>query len=116
MNRADAVHTPEPGFLTPRVLAPFLIVSLIWGSTWLVIRDQLGVVPAGWSVTYRFAIAAIGMFILTAAMRQPLKIDRQMMVWAMLLGLLQFSLNFNFVYPPPNITSHQAWSRWFLPC
>jgi drug/metabolite transporter (DMT)-like permease len=98
VNRSDPLHTPEPGLLAPRVLIPFLVVSLIWGSTWLVIRDQLAVVPAGWSVTYRFAIAAVGMFLLTAIMRQPLKIDRQMMLWTMLLGLLQFSLNFNFVY------------------
>lgn len=98
MNRADPPDAPEPGLLAPHVLLPFITVSLIWGSTWLVIRDQLGVVPAGWSVTYRFAIAAIGMFALTAVMRQPLKIDRQMMLWSMLLGLLQFSLNFNFVY------------------
>lgn len=98
MNSADASHAPEPGLLAPRVLVPFLIVSLIWGSTWLVIRDQLGTVPSSWSVTYRFAVAAAGMFALTAIMRQPLKIDRQMMRWTILLGLLQFSLNFNFVY------------------
>jgi drug/metabolite transporter (DMT)-like permease len=84
--------------LTPRVLIPFMIVSLIWGSTWFVIRDQLGIVPAGWSVTYRFAVAAIGMFFLTAITRQSLKIDRSMVLWTMLLGLMQFSLNFNFVY------------------
>lgn len=98
MNRADSDMAPEPGLLAPRVLVPFLIVSLIWGSTWLVIRDQLGTVPASWSVTYRFALAALGMFALTAIMRQPLRIDRQMMLWTMLLGLLQFSLNFNLVY------------------
>lgn len=98
MSRADAALAPEPGLLAPRVLIPFLIVSLIWGSTWLVIRDQLGTVPASWSVTYRFAVAATAMFVLTLMMRQPLKIDRQMMLWTMLLGLLQFSLNFNFVY------------------
>jgi drug/metabolite transporter (DMT)-like permease len=98
VSRADPVEAPEPGLLAPRVLVPFLIVSLIWGSTWFVIRGQLGTVPAGWSVTYRFAVAAIGMFLLSAVMRQPLKIDRQMMLWTMLLGLLQFSLNFNFVY------------------
>lgn len=98
MNRADPDMAPEPGLLAPRVLVPFLIVSLIWGSTWLVIRDQLGTVPASWSVTYRFALAALGMFALTAIMRQPLRIDRQMMLWTMLLGLLQFSLNFNLVY------------------
>jgi hypothetical protein len=30
------------------------------GSTWLVIKDQIGSVPAGWSVTWRFAVAAVG--------------------------------------------------------
>ena len=98
MNRADPELAPEPGLLAPRVLVPFLIVSLVWGSTWFVIRDQLGSVPGPWSVTYRFMVAAIGMFALTAIMRQPLKIDAQMMRWTILLGLLQFSLNFNFVY------------------
>ncbi|MEP7350194.1 MAG: EamA family transporter [Sphingorhabdus sp.] len=98
MNRADPAPVPEPGLLAPRVLVPFLIVSLIWGSTWLVIRDQLGVVPASWSVTYRFTIAAFGMFVLALITRHPLRIDRSMVFWTMLLGLLQFSLNFNFVY------------------
>ena len=98
MNRADAETTPEPWLLAPRVLVPFLIVSLIWGSTWLVIRDQLGMVPSSWSVTYRFAIAALGMFVLALIMRQPLRIDRAILPWTILLGLLQFCLNFNFVY------------------
>jgi drug/metabolite transporter (DMT)-like permease len=51
-----------------------------------------------WSVVYRFAVAGICMFALTAIMRQPLKVDAQMMRWTILLGFLQFSLNFNFVY------------------
>jgi drug/metabolite transporter (DMT)-like permease len=99
MNQADPAPAPaEPGFLTPRVAIPFIIVSLIWGSTWLVIRDQLSVVPASWSVTYRFAVACIGMFILALVMRLPLRLDRRGMLWTMLLGAMQFALNFNFVY------------------
>jgi len=98
VNRPGSALVIEPGLLAPRVLVPFLIVSIVWGSTWFVIRDQLATVPASWSVTYRFAVATVGMFMLTAIMRQPLKIDAQMMRWTMLLGLLQFSLNFNFVY------------------
>lgn len=98
MSIAGGEHAVEPGFLAPRVWIPFLVVSLIWGSTWLVIRDQLGTVPASWSVAYRFIVAAIGMVILAVATRQPLKIDRQMVGLTMLLGLLQFSMNFNFVY------------------
>lgn len=98
MNRYDPVQAPEPGLLVPRVLIPFLIVSLIWGSTWLVIRDQLNVVPSSWSVTYRFAVAAIGMFALALITRQSLRIDKTVLLWTILLGLMQFSLNFNFVY------------------
>lgn len=98
MSRSDPEAIAEPGLLAPRVLIPFLVVSLIWGSTWFVIQDQLSVVPSSWSVTYRFAVAAAGMFLLALVMRQPLRVDREFLCWSILLGLIQFSLNFNFVY------------------
>jgi drug/metabolite transporter (DMT)-like permease len=98
VNRADPTPAPEPGLLAPRVLVPFLVVSLIWGSTWFVIRDQINVVPASWSVAYRFGVAAIGMFLIALVTRQPLRMDRSMIPWILLLGTLQFALNFNFVY------------------
>ncbi len=98
MSKAEITHAEDLSFLVPRVWIPFMVTSIIWGSTWLVIRDQLGTVPTTWSVTYRFIVAAIGMFLLALVMRQPLKIDRPMVGWTMLLGLLQFGLNFNFVY------------------
>jgi drug/metabolite transporter (DMT)-like permease len=98
MAAASTTDAAEPGFLAPRILIPFLLVSLIWGSTWLVIRDQLSVVPASWSVSYRFAVASIGMFALALIMRLPLKLDWQGMLWTVLLGAMQFALNFNFVY------------------
>ncbi len=41
----------EASFFSPRVFIPFAIITLIWGSTWQVIKDQLAVVPASWSVT-----------------------------------------------------------------
>lgn len=99
MNEATASEAPaQPGFLTPRVFLPFIAVSLVWGSTWFVIRDQLAVVPAQWSVCYRFATAALGMFILAGIMRQKPVLSRQGFAWATLLGLAQFTFNFNFVY------------------
>jgi drug/metabolite transporter (DMT)-like permease len=88
----------EHGLFHPSVLIPFLLVSLIWGSTWLVIKGQLGSIPPSWSVTYRFSIAAIGMFILTMFLRQSLRMDRKAHGWAMVIGCVQFGLNFNFVY------------------
>jgi drug/metabolite transporter (DMT)-like permease len=96
---ASASDTPEePSMLSARVLVPFLLVSLIWGSTWLVIKDQISSVPPTWSVSYRFAVAAIGMFALAWWRKAPLRLDRQGQLIALALGLFQFSANFNFVY------------------
>ncbi len=86
------------GLLNPRNLAAFLLVSLIWGGTWLVIRDQLSVVPASWSITWRFVVAAAGMFVLAKVRGEPLALPRQGWRWAIALGLFQFCLNFSFVY------------------
>lgn len=89
---------PLPGRVRAHVLVPFVIITLIWGSTWLVIRDQLGVVPASWSVTYRFATASIAMFIYAAVTRAPLRIARDGWPLILLVGLAQFVINFNLVY------------------
>jgi drug/metabolite transporter (DMT)-like permease len=88
----------EPSILSARVLVPFLIVSLIWGSTWLVIKDQISSVPPTWSVSYRFGVAAIGMFALAWWRGAPLMLDRKGQAIAVALGLFQFAGNFNFVY------------------
>lgn len=87
-----------PSMLSPRVLIPFIIVTLIWGSTWIVIRDQLGTVPPSWSVTYRFIIAAIAMFIIVRLRGEPLLLPRRGFIFAAILGTAQFAMNFNFVY------------------
>lgn len=93
-----AADDAEPSILSARVLVPFLVVSLIWGSTWLVIKDQISSVPPTWSVSYRFGVAAIGMFALAWWRGAPLRLDRQGQAIAVALGLFQFAGNFNFVY------------------
>lgn len=84
--------------LSPRILLPFMLVTLIWGSTWIVIKGQLGVVPPSWSVSYRFAVAAIAMFAFAAVRRERLWLAPRAMAFAAVLGIAQFALNFNFVY------------------
>ena len=89
---------PQPSFLQPRVLLPFILITLIWGSTWIVIRDQLGPVPPTWSIVYRFVIAAAAMFAYARFAGVPLALDREGHLLALGFGLPQFFLNFNFVY------------------
>ena len=82
----------------PTVVLPFIVFTVIWGSTWIVIRDQLGTVPAQWSVTYRFVIAAAAMAALTRWKGETLRLDSAGLATAAVLGLLQFVINFNAVY------------------
>lgn len=80
------------------VVLPFIVFTTLWGSTWIVIRGQLGTVPPQWSVTYRFAVAAIAMALVAIAKRHSLRIGRRGILAAMFLGFTQFCVNFNAVY------------------
>jgi drug/metabolite transporter (DMT)-like permease len=84
-------------FRDPKVLLPFILITLIWSSTWIVIKGQLGTVPPVWSVSYRFLIAGAAMLLISRLAGTRLGIGRGHGL-AMLLGLLQFALNYNFVY------------------
>lgn len=81
-----------------RNIAAFILVALIWGSTWLVIKDQISAVPVGWTVTWRFALATIGMFALALVRRDVLRLALPAMGLAAVTGLFQFALNFQLVY------------------
>ncbi len=81
-----------------RGIVSFILITLIWGSTWLVIKDQISVVPSSWSVTWRFALAAAAMFLLAMIRRDPLRLDRAGTRLAMVIGVVQFGANFQFVY------------------
>ena len=94
MNRIDVSKTK----IDASIIVPFIIFTGVWGSTWIVIRDQLGIVPPQWSVAYRFIIAAVAMALLAKLKGQSLKMDRGGMIAALVLGITQFSINFNSVY------------------
>lgn len=88
----------SPSLLRARIIIPFLITGTIWGSTWFVITGQIGSVPAVWSVFYRFALAAPGMFLLAVVMRNRLRMSGRAHWLALWVGVAQFSGNFLFVY------------------
>lgn len=80
------------------IVVPFLLVTLIWSSTWIVIRDQIGSVPASWSVCYRFLLAGVAMAIFAKLRRVPLSLGGPGIAYAAAIGVTQFVMNFNFVY------------------
>lgn len=94
----DRTIGAQASFRDPRILLPFILITLIWGSTWIVIKDQLGEVPPGWSITYRYIVAAAAMFVLAVVSGVSLRVGRNGHLLAAGFGFPQFVLNFNFVY------------------
>ena len=81
-----------------RVLIPFAVVTMIWGSTWLVIHSQFGPVSTEWSVTYRFMIGALSMLVVARVMRLSLRMNAAGHGIAAVLGVFTFVINYNGVY------------------
>lgn len=84
--------------LRPQVAVPFALAALIWGSTWYGIKYQLDAAPPLWSVTWRFLLAAAGMFVLASVRRETWRMPRGGHLFALGVGLLQFFCNYVLVY------------------
>lgn len=80
------------------VIVPFVLVALIWGSTWLVIKDQIVAVPPEWTIVWRFVLASAAMCVLAWMRGESLRLPPGGQRLAMLIGLTQFCGNYQFVY------------------
>ena len=80
------------------VVLPFILVALIWGSTWLVIKDQIAAIPPQWTIVWRFVLASVAMCVLARLRGESLRLPAGGQKLAMLIGLTQFCANYQFVY------------------
>ena len=76
----------------------YTITVLIWGSTWLAIKFQLGMVDPALSVAYRFALAALMLFAWCFARRLPLKFSGADHLFIALQGVFLFAANYLLFY------------------
>jgi len=76
----------------------YLVTVLIWGSTWLAIKFQLGIVAPELSIAYRFTLAAVLLFIYSTARRLTLRFSWRQHAFMALQGFLLFSFNYVLVY------------------
>lgn len=76
----------------------FAIPALIWGSTFFIIKFQLGNVDPTWSVSYRFVLAGIILLVYSRAKSLNLQFSRNEHLRILLQGILLFGFNYLFVY------------------
>jgi drug/metabolite transporter (DMT)-like permease len=78
--------------------AGFVLVSLIWGSTWLAIKIGLQSVPPLFAVTMRFSLATIILFLILKIRGERLPTDRVALLLYLTLAFLSYSFPFALVY------------------
>ena len=72
----------------------YALTVVIWGTTWIALKLQLGSVPIPWSIAWRFALAALVLFAWLAA-RGRLRLPRREVRWLVAAqGLCLFCVNF----------------------
>ena len=89
--------------MTKRQYILFAIPALIWGSTWYVIKFQLGVVDPLLSVAYRFLLAGIILISFCVVTGKRMKFSLHEHLLILLLGLSLFGFNYWFVYQAETI-------------
>ena len=88
-----------------RLLAGFLLLTVIWGTTWAVIRIGLGGVPPFTGVALRFALAGALLMALAPVFGIRLgRAPREPVIW-LVNGVLSFCLSYSAVY----------WSEQYIP-
>ncbi len=76
----------------------YLVTVLIWGSTWLGIKLQLGVVDPMVSVSYRFALASLLLLSWCAVKKMNMRFSLREHSFMLLQGILLFGFNYLFFY------------------
>ena len=76
----------------------YLATVLIWGSTWIGIKMQLGVVDPVVSVAYRFSLAALILLFWCRAAGLRMRFSRNDHLFMMLQGMLLFGFNYLLFY------------------
>lgn len=76
----------------------YIITVLIWGSTWLAIEYQLGVVAPEVSLVYRFSIAALLMWGYCVIKNLPMGFSVKNHLFFMVLACCNFGFNYLILY------------------
>ena len=96
----------HPSRMPPlRVLAGYVSVALIWGSTWAAIKIGVNDVPPFVFAFARAVAVAAALTMVAVALRQPFPRGRRTMAVAMIVGLINIGWSWAIIF----------WSEQFVP-
>ncbi len=90
---------------TLKLILGYIIICLIWGSTWLVIRIGLNSLTPMFSAGFRFLIASIIIFVIIKFKKENFPKDALAVKLYIFMGIFSFAISFWLVY----------WAEQFIP-
>lgn len=90
---------------TIKIVLGYILICLIWGSTWLAIRLGLDSLTPILSAGFRFSLAAVFVFVLMKVRKIKLQTDPLSIKIYLILGFFSFLIPFGLVY----------WAEQFIP-
>ncbi len=81
-----------------KIILVYVLLCLIWGSTWLAIRASLESLTPFISLGFRFTFASVFILILMKVRGIPLQTDKESVRLYILMGFLSFVIPFGLVY------------------
>ncbi|MBI9070351.1 MAG: EamA family transporter [Melioribacteraceae bacterium] len=88
-----------------KIIFGYILICLLWGSTWLAIRVGLDSLTPIFSAGFRFIIAAALFYILIKVKKVEIKTDPLAIKLYLMMGFLSFVIPFGLVY----------WAEQFIP-
>lgn len=88
-----------------KIVAGFILICLLWGSTWLAIRIGLESLTPVISAGIRFLIASLLVFVFMKFRNAELQKDKRSVVLYLVMGFFSFIIPFGLVY----------WAEQFIP-
>jgi len=79
-------------------LVLYIVTVLVWGSSWIAIKFQLGDVPAQVSIAYRFFLSSLFLYVFCRLSGRQIRFRLRDHLYIFLQGLLLFSFNYFLIY------------------
>lgn len=90
------MSSPQPKRLT--LILGYILICLIWGTTWLAIKVSIFSLPPFFSAGIRFAIASLLILAILKFRGYKYRFDMKETIFLLLVGLGSFSIPYGLVY------------------
>ncbi len=91
-------HADRPGPGRAVIATWVVVLCIIWGSTWIIIREGLDDLPPYTAAAVRFAVAWVVMLLVAPALARREGGSRPPLMMVLMMGLLNFGASYAIVY------------------